>query len=185
MKPTSIAALGLVTLLGVGITYWLGAHEGRRHWPTPTPPPPPSPIYTPSNERVPTAAEIALQAQGHNQMLELVIERALVANVPQQRETAFTFLLPELIQVEPTRVVALVARQTPGEARDVLRTEVARQWIAQDPHAAVVWMKSLSNDERRASASAAVDAIAAHSPDEAMDLADEFGLGKRTTTARN
>jgi len=185
MKPVSIVTLGLVTLFGVGTTFWLSAHEGRRHWPKPTPPPPPSPIYTPSNERVPTAEEIALQAQGHNQMLELVIERALVVNGPQQRETAFTFLLPELIQVEPKRVVDLVARQKPGEARDVLRSEVARQWIAQDPEAAVAWMKSLSNDERRATARAAVDAIAAHSPDEAIELADEFGLGKRTTTARN
>ena len=32
----------------------------------------------------------------------MAIERALVASNPEQRETAFTFLLPELLQVEPT-----------------------------------------------------------------------------------
>ena len=67
----------------------------------------------------------------------LEIERALVARDPQQRETAFNFLLPELLQAEPQRVVDMVARQEPGEARDALRDEVARQWITRDRDAAI------------------------------------------------
>ena len=51
-------------------------------------------------------------------MIELEIERALHGRDPQQREAAFTFVLPELIQVEPKRVVALFERQKPGEARE-------------------------------------------------------------------
>ena len=94
--------------------------------------------------------------------------------MPRRREAVFTFLLPELVQVDPPRVIAMVARQRPGEARDTLRTEVTRQWIARDPDAAVRWMKTLPEDERRASAATAVESIIAHSPAEAAALADEF-----------
>lgn len=178
MKPTSIVTLVLATLVGVGTAYWLSAHETRRPWPRPTPPPPPSPIYIPSTERVPTAAEIEIEAQRHNETIALEIEHALVANDPQRREAAFTFLLPELIQVEPRRVAEMFARQKPGEARDTLRGEIARQWIARDPAAAIAWMKSLDDHERQASAAAAVSSIAPHSPAEAVVLARAMGLGK-------
>jgi hypothetical protein len=180
MKPTSIVTLVLVTLVGVSTAYLLSAHESRLPpWPKATPPPPPSPIYTPSTERAQTEEEIALMAQGHNQMLESEIESALQGNDPQRRETAFTFLLPELIQVDPDRVVALVARQPPGKGRNVLRTEVAQQWIARDASAAVAWMKSLNDEERRASAAAAVASIAAYDPVTASAVALELGLGRK------
>jgi hypothetical protein len=180
MKPTSVVTLVLVTLAGVGTAYLLNASEARLPpWPKSTPPPPPSPIYTPSTERVQTEEEIALLAQGHNQMLEREIESALQGNDPQQRETVFTFLLPELIQVEPDRVVSLVARQPPGKARTLLRTEVAQQWIARDAAAAVAWMKSLDDEERRASAAAAVASIAGYDPVTARALAIELGLGRK------
>ena len=64
--------------------------------------------------------EIARQAQDHNQRLELEIAGALNGRDPQQREAAFTFLLPELVQVDPQRVVAMVASLQPGETRDML-----------------------------------------------------------------
>ncbi|MEO8017318.1 MAG: hypothetical protein ABI769_05865 [Pseudomonadota bacterium] len=178
MKPNSIVTLIAATLLGVGTAYWLGASEGRRPWPKPTPPPPPSPIYTPSRERAPTSEEIAHQAREHNQRLVLEIRRALATTNAGQRETAFTFLLPELLQVDPARVAAMVARQEPGEARDTLRTEVVRQWIARDAPAAIAWMKTLDADERRASAVTAVAALAAHDLSEAIQLAEAFGVGQ-------
>ena len=56
---------------------------------------------------------------------------------------------------------------------------MTRQWIAKDPTAAVQWMKTLPEGERRASAAAAVDSIAAHSPAEAKALADEFSVSRR------
>jgi hypothetical protein len=178
MKPNSIITLVAATLFGVGTAYWsLSANESRRPWPKPSPPPPPSPIYTPSRERTQSTEEIARQARDHNQALALEIERALVSTNAQKREAAFTFLLPELVQVDPARLVAMVAHQEPGEARDTLRTEVVRQWISADAPAAIAWMKTLDPDERRASATTAVAAVAAHDLGEAIELADEFDVG--------
>jgi hypothetical protein len=162
----------------MGGALYLGAAEKRQPYPKPTPPPPPSPIYLPSKERAMTAAEIAAEAAFHNERLALEIERALFARDPQERETVFTFLLPELIQLEPRRVVDMVARLEPGEARDTLRNELARQWISRDRDAAVAWMKSLQEGERRASAYAATRTIAAAAPEQAIYVADQFGIGR-------
>lgn len=167
----------LATLVAAGSAYWLNARE-RKPWPKPTPPPPASPIFHPSPEPAPTAEEIALQSEQHNQQLVVAVERALVARDAQQRETAFTFLLPELIQVAPGMVTDMVARQEPGEARDTLRDEVARQWIVKDRDAAVAWIKTLGEAERKASANIAVGAIAAASPAEAIAAADELDVGR-------
>jgi hypothetical protein len=181
-KPTSIAVVAatVVALFAtLGSAYWLGAGEMRKKpYPKATPPPPPSPIYTPSKERAPTAAEIETAAREHNAQLSLEIERALVARNPQQRETAFTFLLPELLQLEPERAVTMVAAQEPGETRDTLRNEVARQWITRDRDAAIKWMKSLPPAEQRESAQVAVRTLAAIAPDQAIYVADEFGVGR-------
>jgi hypothetical protein len=174
MKPTSIVTLVAATLLAAGGAWWL---DGREPYTQAASPPPPSPIYP--QIHVQNAAEIARVAQTHNASLALEIERALVARDSQERETAFTFLLPELIQVDPERVVAIVARQEPGEARDVIRDEVARQWITKDRDAAIQWMKSFPSDaERHASASTAVASLAAIAPEQAIDVADEFGIGR-------
>ncbi len=73
----------------------------------------------------------------------------------------------------------MVARQEPGEARDALRTEVARQWITRDRDAAVGWMKSLENEaERQQSAETAVASLAAIAPEQAIYVADQFGIGR-------
>ena len=176
MRPTSIVTASLAVLIGVGFAFWLNAGEARRPWPKATPPPPPSPIYTPSTERVPDEAEIADMARGHVGRLEQEIEQALAGRDAQRREAAFTFVLPELVQVDPEGTVAMLARQPEGEARDTLRAEVTRQWIAKDPHAAVLWMKSLPDNERHATAATAVNSIAAYDPAQARALAREFGL---------
>ena len=178
MKPTSIITLVAATLAGIGTAFWLSANEARKPWPKPTPPPPASPVFTPSKEHAPSAEEIERAARSHYQQLELAIERSLVAKDPQQRETAFTFLLPELLQVEPKRVVALVAKQEPGEVRDLLRDEVARVWIQADERAAIDWMKSLDEAERNSAANTAVAVIASRDPAGAIELADELGVGR-------
>ena len=179
MKPTSIVTLVAATLLAVGSAYWLNAREPRKPYPKATPPPPPSPIYHESKEPAPNAEEIERMTRGHVDEVVLGIERALAARDPQQRETAFTFLLPELIQVAPQRVVEMVAHQEPGEARDALRGEVARQWITKDRDAAIRWMKSLGNEaEIRDSATVAVRTLSAMAPDQAIYVADQFGIGR-------
>jgi hypothetical protein len=182
MKPTSIVTLVLATLVAVGSGYFLSAREARKPYPKPTPPPPPSPIFTPAAEPAPTAEQIAAYAEGHNDLLVTEIERALATRNTLQREAAFTFLLPELLQVAPDLVVKMVARQDPGEARETLRTEVAQLWVSRDPAAAIAWMKSLDEHERRASARSAVAAIAPYDPAQAIAVADEFGL--RSADAR-
>lgn len=176
MKPTPIVTVITATLICIGAALLLGAKETRKPWPKPAPPPPPSPIYHPSSERAQTEAEIAQLAGTRYQHIELEIERALQGRSSQQREAVFTFLLPELIQVEPKRVVAMFDRQKPGEARDTLRSEMARQWTVRDFDAAVTWMKSLDEHERRASAATAVDSIAPYAPAVAKRLAREFDL---------
>jgi hypothetical protein len=167
VSPVSIVTLILTSLLGVAVACCSNAGEKpRRHWPKPTPPPPPSPIYTPSREHAWTEQEIEQIAREHNARLEAEIERALHSKKPGHREAVFTFLLPELLQVEPSRVVAMVARQKPGEARDTLITEVTRQWIGQDPDAAIGWIKTLSEEDRRLSEAAVTDdPIVAQNPD--------------------
>jgi len=180
MKPTIITII-CAALIAIGAAYWLDAGElsHRTPYPKATPPPPPSPEFTPSPERAPTAREIDKASREHYALLQMSIERALVARDPQQRETAFTFLLPELLQVEPARVVQMMKKQEPGEARDALRREVARQWVMRDREAAVGWIKSLENDaERRDAAEIAVSALAAVAPDQAIEVADQFGIGR-------
>ena len=180
MRPAPVISVVAAALLALGSAWWLPAREApRQPWAEARPPPPPSSIYTPARERAPTAGQIEHEAREHYAMLALEVERALVARDPQQRETAFTFLLPELLQRDARRVVDLVARQEPGEARDTLRTEVARQWIARDRDAAIEWMKSFeSPDERQASASVAVHSLAAVAPEQAIYVADQFGIGR-------
>jgi len=170
MKPTIVTVV-CAALLALG--------AAKPPYPKATPPPPPSPDFTPSPERAPTEKEIDKASREHYAVLAMVIERALVASSPEQRETAFTFLLPELLQVEPTRVIEMVKKQKPGEARDALRNEVARQWVMRDREAAVAWIKSLENNtERHDSAEVAVSTLAPVAPDQAIEVADQFGIGR-------
>jgi hypothetical protein len=179
VKTLSIIAVTAVALFAaVGTAWRLDAREARKPYPKATPPPPASPDFTDLKEPVPDAREIEAQARDHNAQLERQIERALVARDPQQREAVFTFLLPELLQVEPERVVAMVARQEPGEARDVLRDEVAQQWISRDRDAAIRWMKSFTDQrEQLHAARVAVDSLAAIAPEQAIYVAHQFQVG--------
>jgi hypothetical protein len=177
MKPTSIVALVAATLAGIGAAFWLSADEPRKPWPKPTPPPAASPVFVPSKEHASTPEEIELAARSHNEQLAVAIERSLVARDPHQRETAFTFLVPELLQVEPKRVMAMVAKQEPGEVRDLLLDEVARVWIQADKSAATAWIKSLDEAERKSAANTAVAVIASRDPPGAIELADQLGVG--------
>jgi hypothetical protein len=138
----------------------------------------PAPIQSPIMQSAPAANEIVSATPERNQQLAMAIERALVSRDSQQRETAFNFVLPELLREEPDRVIAMVARQEPGETRDALRDEVARQWITQDRDAAVEWMNSLEQADRTASATIAMRTLAAIDPAQAIAVADQFGVGR-------
>jgi hypothetical protein len=179
VKTITIVAATVVALFAaIGAAWRLDAREPRKPYPKATPPPPASQVFTDLKEPVPDEREIEARARDHNAQLERLIERALVARDPQQRETVFTFLLPELLQVEPERVVAMFARQQPGEARDVLRDEVAQQWITRDRDAAIRWIKSFEDaGERMHAAQVAVDSLAAIAPEQAIYVAHELGVG--------
>jgi hypothetical protein len=180
MKPTSIVTLVVATLIAIGSACWLGAREPptRKPYPKATPPPPASPIYTQSRETAPSLEDIEREAREHDARLEIDIERAVHSRDATMRETAFVFLLPELIQVAPDRAVALVARQKPGEPRDTLRMEVARQWITRDRDAAMRWIGSLEEPERGAAAQDAVRELTPVAPEQAIYVADAFGIGR-------
>jgi hypothetical protein len=138
----------------------------------------PAPIHLQIMQRAPAANEIVSATPERNQQLAMTIERALVSRDSQQRETAFNFVLPELLREAPDRVIAIVARQEPGEARDALRDEVARQWITKDRDAAIEWMNSLEQADRTASATIAMRTLAAIDPAQAIAVADQFGVGR-------
>jgi hypothetical protein len=179
MRTKAALALLAITLIAGGSAFFLNAREQpvRRPYPKATPPPPPSPIYEPSNEKVPTEEEIELALAMHEDLLLGKVARALETRDPQERETAFALLLPELLQVAPERVVELFDRQK-GEPRDALRAEIASQWVTQDRDAAMRWMESLEPAERQAAAYDAVRALAPVAPDQAIHVADAFGIGR-------
>ncbi len=177
LKTTAFAILAL-TLLAAGSAFFLNAREQpRRPYPKAAPPPPPSPIYTPSPENAQSAEEIDLAAAMHVDLLLGQVGRALVRRDEQAREAAFAFLLPELIQVAPDRVVDLL-EELAGEPRDTLRTELARQWVTQDRAAAMRWMASLTEAERRDAAYAAIRTLAIVAPDQAIHVAQAFDIGR-------
>ena len=138
----------------------------------------PARIHSPMIQSALSAHEIASTAQERNRQLAIAIERALVSRDSQHRETAFNFILPGLLREEPDRVIAIVARQEPGEARDALRDEVARQWITTNRDAAIEWMNSLEQADRTASATIATRTLAAIDPVQAIAVADQFGVGR-------
>jgi hypothetical protein len=177
---TTLAAVATLALTATfGSVYYLHAHDApvkRRPWPKPTPPPPASPIYEESKERAPDEAEIAAEAATHLRRVALGVERAMLSNDRDAREAAFTFLLPELVQIEPRLVVDMIAAMKPGEPRDTLRTELARHWISRDRDAAIAWMKSLGDAERRASARVAVNEVYPTSREHASYIAQQLGI---------
>jgi hypothetical protein len=184
MRRPSLATIAAVATLALasafGGTYYLLAHEApvkRRPWPKPTPPPPASPIYEEAREPAPTEEQIELDARTRSVRITRAIELALVTRDPLAREAVFTFLLPELLQVEPRLAVDLFEAQR-GEPRDVLRTEIARQWVSRDRDAAIDWMKTLGEDERRASAQAAVRTLGPVSAEQALYVAEQLDVGR-------
>jgi len=182
MKPTSALTIITATLVALGAAYWIHAREPRRVWPKPTPPPPASPIYHDVKENMPSEADIEREAREHPARLEEALQDAVSSQDSKWREAAFVFLLPELLQVEPQRLVELVARQAPGPARDLLRTELAQLWIGRDARAAVAWMKSLGEADQKAAALTALTTIAPANPLQAIGLALEFDVGLRDGT---
>jgi hypothetical protein len=135
-------------------------------------PPAPSP-----RERAIQAVDAAFAAHDRQRELALTIERALVARDAARRETVFASLLPDLLAADPGRAVAILARLPPGEERDALRAEIARNWVARDAEATLVWIESLDED-REATASIAVRTLAAASPAQAIVAAERLGVGR-------
>jgi hypothetical protein len=172
----SLAAL-IAVLTAVSAAHFSGTRD------TDEPPPQSAaqvaaPSHSPTMQSAPSANEIVSSALERNRQLAIEIERALVSRDSQHRETAFNFILPELLREDPDRVIAVVARQEPGEERDALRDEVARQWITKDRDAAIEWMNSLEQADRMASATIATRTLAAINPAQAIAVADQFGVGR-------
>jgi hypothetical protein len=130
-----------------------------------------------ADDRAGATAAIATASRDRDRQIGLQIENALLSGDANRRETAFARLLPELLRTEPGRLVDMVARQPPGDSRDVLRDELTRQWITGDTEAALVWLQSLG-EEGAASAKIAVRSLAAVSPAQAIDAADRLDVGR-------
>ncbi len=179
MKPSPILTIVFALLIAVSTAHCADSSESYQRpkiWPKPTPPPDASPVYHDVKERALTEEEIEDDAASYYPRLERQFTAGLKSSDAQKREAAMVFLLPELLQVEPQRVVNLHERLEPGATRDVLRTEVARLWANQDLPAAMRWMKSLEEREQRLAVYEAVDSLIAFEPGQAMSLIREFGL---------
>jgi DNA-binding transcriptional regulator YbjK len=179
VKSITIIAVTVAALFAaVGTAYRLDAREAKKPYPKATPPPPPSPVFTELEPLVVTEADFERLDRDHNAQLEHEVERALAGNDPQQRETVFTFLVPELLQLEPERLVGLWARQE-GAARTVLLEELAGQWVRRDRDATIGWMKSIEDEaERVHAAKVAVDSLAPVAPQDAIYVAQQFDVGR-------
>jgi hypothetical protein len=173
-----LTLLCAAAVLGVAPAGFASDPKNRKPYPKQPPPPPPSPIYTPSPEPAHTEAEIKKAAREYNSTLARLIENALKSGDAQKTEAAFAILLPQLLQLEPQRVVTMVARHKPGATRDLLRNEVAQLWIARDRDAAIEWMKSLeSRAEQLETARVAIESLAASAPGQAFYVAEQFDAG--------
>lgn len=176
-KPPAILAVAFSLLcLSTACSPKEEGYPRPKVWPKPTEPPPASPVYHDVKEWIPSEEDIAREAREHNVLLGEEVERALASPDLIRRETVFAHIVPELLQVEPQRLVDLHERLEPGASRDLLRTEIAQQWSGSDPAAAARWMKSLDEDEREAAAVSAVTSLAPLEPDVALALADDLGL---------
>jgi hypothetical protein len=147
-----------------------------------SPQPAPEVASRSARERVATVAIAAVETSAsashdRDRQIALEIESALLSADASRRETAFSSLLPEVLRKEPERLVDILARQPAGDSRDLLRDEIARQWIAWDTDKAVIWLQSLG-DDRAAGARVAVRALAAISPAQAIDVADRLDVGR-------
>ena len=110
----------------------------------------------------------------------LTAKRALASPEPQQRDSAFALLLPELLQAEPATLVNMLARQQPGPARDSLRDEMARQWVLIDRDSALLWIAGLPDPaERTSTGILAVRTLATRSPEQARVAAERLGVSVR------
>jgi hypothetical protein len=183
MNRTTPYAIAAAAIIAAGTAWWFHEHQPRRPWPKPTPPPASSQIFFQVEEPMPTEEEIARDAAEHYARLEQNLEQAVTDTDAQRREDAFVFLLPELLQQEPQRVVDLVRRLPSGASRTWLRDEVARQWVDRDLPAAMRWMKTLDEAEARESAAAAATVLIPIEPGKAELLAREFGLPPATPLA--
>jgi hypothetical protein len=170
-------ALALTALAGgaVGVAYW-SAPAGMPEEKFPAIPARasvPEPVTEPARAAPAPPSEIDQPRQ-----VSLAIERALVAADPSQRETAFNILLPELLALDPAEAEALLQRHPERESRAELREQLARHWIVRDREAAVRWLHGLPDEDRHAAAVSAVRALSAHSSVQALELSDEFGVGR-------
>jgi hypothetical protein len=179
MKSPPVLTIVFALMIAVSTAHCGDSSESYQRpkvWPKPTPPPDASPVYHDVKERAQTEEEIEDDAATYYSRLERQFTEGLKSTDAQKREAAMVFLLPELLQVEPKRLVDLHESLEPGATRDVLRTEVARLWANQDLPAAARWMKSLEDKEQRLAVYEAVDSLLAFEPGKATALIREFGL---------
>jgi hypothetical protein len=173
---------GLATGCSVGITLAVLAAAGvmwPRHESAPRPEVPASAAEAaPADTALVPIAEQVTPALDRGQLAR-EMERALVASDPRLRETALQVLLPVLVREEPQRAARMLASLPPGESRELLREEITRQWIRHDHEAALDWIDSLGDQaERRSSAVIAMRTFAARSAEQAIAVADRFGVGR-------
>src|SRR5689334_24617850 len=130
MTQIRLSALVCLALLSLGTACSSeveGTYKRPKVWPKPTEPPPASPIYHDVDEWIPTEEDIEREARDHNALLTAEVEKALSTSDLVRRETVFVHIVPELLQVEPQRLIDLHAGLEPGPPRALLSAELARQ----------------------------------------------------------
>ena len=193
----SRSLLILATVLAAGLVAVLLVREHGARSQGPASEPASEPASAPISIPTPAAARVDAERAGktstnheppvaaspdggeRHRGMALEIESALASGDAGRREAAFAALLPSLLLTDPNGVAALFARQPPGEGRDLLRDEIARQWVRHERDSAIAWLKSLDDaTERRAAATTAMHGIAASDPAQAVIVAEELGVGR-------
>jgi hypothetical protein len=84
------------------------------------------------------------------------IEHASGSEDDRERERAFSGLLADLVDLDPTAAADLLAKLEPGSFREEYLLRLAQLWSARDPAAALRWASLLQDETERASTLRAV-----------------------------
>jgi hypothetical protein len=192
MKALVVASIatGLVACLTVYVVSGLRAPEPGGATGTVRPvvkmAPTPGPIATtPGQSSLAVGAPPGSREQ-QSQQLQLEIARALASADDEDREWAYTHLLPELIATDPDAVKRLVEHYPAGLIREQLLRHTAHTWSAVDLQGAIAWARGVNDEgERVIAATEIVSQVGQSNPGHAIEVSDVFGVGRDNGTVEH
>jgi hypothetical protein len=108
--------------------------------------------------------------------LAIEIQQAFASTNLETREFALTNLLPALVQIDAPVAASLIERITAaGDLREAALRQVAQNWSAQNPSAALAWAAALiDTTEREAALTDVCLQVARENPAEAIQMRAQY-----------